>query len=234
MHADIEAVLALQADDVVIQSLEARLAAFEPQLLDLDRQRQVAADALARAEGAVLAEERKQKDLQNTVGEHKLLHERNVHQLDAVRRMREATAAQSQVEQARRMLAEEESTLQGISRQLQELRHTVDVQRKALGEMDIEQQSVRASLAGERSAIEASLDEARKARSSVAAKVPGSLLQKYDRIHGRRHGEALFPLRGQSCGCCDTALPLQRRSVMQRSGAIEVCEGCGVLLYAEN
>lgn len=234
MHADIEAVLALQADDVVIQGLEARLASFEPQLLDLDRQRQLAADALARAEGAVQAEERKQKDLQNTVGEHKLLHERNVSQLDAVRRMREATAAQSQVEQARRMLAEEESTLQSISRHLHELRHTVEVQRKALGEMDAEQQSTRAAIAEERSAIEASLLAARQARAGIAAKVPASLRQKYDRIHGRRRGEAIFALRGQSCGCCDTALPLQRRSLMQRSGAIEVCEACGVLLYAEN
>jgi hypothetical protein len=27
-------------------------------------------------------------------------------------------------------------------------------------------------------------------------------------------------------------LPLQRRSIMQGTGATEVCEGCGVMLYA--
>jgi len=43
---------------------------------------------------------------------------------------------------------------------------------------------------------------------------------------------AVFPLRNNSCGQCDTMLPLQRRSQMLNTGATEVCEGCGVMLYA--
>jgi len=42
----------------------------------------------------------------------------------------------------------------------------------------------------------------------------------------------VFPLRGHSCANCDTVIPLQRRSAMLGSGATEICEGCGVLLYA--
>jgi predicted nucleic acid-binding Zn-ribbon protein len=42
----------------------------------------------------------------------------------------------------------------------------------------------------------------------------------------------VFPLRGGACASCDTTLPLQRRHEMQRTGAIELCEACGVLLYA--
>jgi predicted nucleic acid-binding Zn-ribbon protein len=58
------------------------------------------------------------------------------------------------------------------------------------------------------------------------------MLGKYDRIRGKRQ-RALYALRGGSCGNCDTAVPLQRRNMMAGSGQIEVCEACGVLLYAE-
>ena len=60
--------------------------------------------------------------------------------------------------------------------------------------------------------------------------VPRSLLGKYDRIRTRRT-HALYPLRGESCGNCDTAIPMQRRNQMVINGPIDVCEACGVLLY---
>ena len=43
---------------------------------------------------------------------------------------------------------------------------------------------------------------------------------------------ALYALRGAACGRCNTAIPLQRRNVMAAGRSVEVCEGCGVLLYA--
>ncbi len=50
--------------------------------------------------------------------------------------MKEATAAMSQVEQARRILAEEEGALQGISRRLTELRGAVETHERTLAELE--------------------------------------------------------------------------------------------------
>ena len=61
--------------------------------------------------------------------------------------------------------------------------------------------------------------------------MPRALLSRYERI-ARRHVHAVVALRGLSCGNCDTTIPLQRRSALVGTGATEVCEGCGVLLYA--
>jgi hypothetical protein len=58
------------------------------------------------------------------------------------------------------------------------------------------------------------------------------MLSTYDRVRTRRRSETVFPLRGPSCSACDTAIPTQRRAAMAASGALEMCEGCGVLLYA--
>ncbi len=41
----------------------------------------------------------------------------------------------------------------------------------------------------------------------------------YDRIRSRKRVHAVFPLRGKSCGNCDTMIPMQRRSIMSATGA---------------
>ena len=232
MNQDIASLLALQADDAEIRKFHNRLAALEPKVLDLDRQRQVSADALARARHALESEERKQRELQTRVTEHRQLHERNLAQLDQVRKMREATAAMAQVEQARRVLADEEGVLAQMGRRVADLRQAVDTQQAALVALEEEQAGRRAELAAERAKIEEELKGARATREGKAASVPRPLLAKYERIAQRRRSDAVFPLRGPSCGNCDTAIPLQRRSEMAARGSVELCEACGVLLYA--
>src|SRR4029078_13723394 len=82
----------------------------------------------------------------------------------------------------------------------------------------------------ERAEIMASLEVAQKERSQKTAGIARPLPGKYDRLRTRR-AKALYPLRGDSCGNCDTAIPMQRRNLMAVNGAIDVCEACGVLLY---
>jgi predicted nucleic acid-binding Zn-ribbon protein len=102
----------------------------------------------------------------------------------------------------------------------------------ALRDVERAQRELRESLDADRAAIEAQLADLRARRGERAQKVPRGLLQRYDRIRSGKRVHAVFPLRGHSCANCDTVIPLQRRSAMAGSGATEVCEGCGVLLYA--
>jgi uncharacterized protein len=230
MQNDVEVLLSLQADDVKIFDLESRLSALEPRMSELDRKRENAVAALERARGTVEAEERRQRDLLTKVAAHKQMQERNLAQLDAVKRLKEATAAMAQVESARRMIAEDESELQTIARRLTELRTSVQTHETAVTAVEEEQLLARDEIATERSEITVALGEARQARAEKTAGVARPLLGKYDRIRTRRP-KALYPLRGDSCGNCDTAIPMQRRNLMAVNGAIDVCEACGVLLY---
>jgi predicted nucleic acid-binding Zn-ribbon protein len=232
VNAELESLLALQNDDAEIRELERKRAALEPRRLDLDRRRQVAADALDRTRRQAESETKREHELRARVAEHRQLHERNVAHLDAVRKTRDAQAAISQVEQARRILAEEENDLQGITRRAQDQAQAVSLQEQALADVEREQEETRAALDREAAELDAKLAEAREKRQAASQGIGRPLLAKYERIAARRRDRAVFPLRGPSCGNCDTALPLQRRSVMQRTGSIEVCEACGVLLYA--
>ena len=236
LNPEIASLLALQDDDRVLDALQAKIAGLEPRARELDRVRTAAEEALARARGAVEAEEKRLAVMQARVAEHKQLHTRNVQQLEAVRKVRDATAATAQVEQARQMLAAEESELETIGRRLGELRHAADEKERALAALDEEQRAAREALAADRASVEGELAAARGRRNGTANGVSRALLGRYDRIRQRRKGtgDVVYALRGPSCGNCDTAIPLQRRTIMQRTGSIEPCEACGVLLYAGN
>jgi predicted nucleic acid-binding Zn-ribbon protein len=224
--------LALQEDDLKIREIEGQMRTLDPKLAELDKKREQAAAALVRAQTAVQTEEKKQRELQGRLAQHKQMQERNLHQLNDVKRMREATAATAQVESTRRLMAEDESELLIVGRRLAELNAAVAASTQTLSAVEQEQETTRPAIESERAALQSQLADARKDRQTRAAAVPTPILGKYDRIRGKRP-QALYTLRGGSCGNCDTAIPLQRRNMLAGSGHIEVCEACGVLLYAE-
>ena len=205
---------------------------MDPQLAEFDRKREQAAAALSRAELAVQAEEKKQRELQSRLSQHKTMQERNLHQLEDVKRLREATAATAQVEATRRLMAEDESEIAILGRRINEMNATVSSSKQAIAKLEEEQKAARPEIEAKRADLQAQLADARRDRQGRAVAVSRPMLGKYDRIRGKRT-QALYALRGGSCGNCDTAVPLQRRNMMTASGQIEICEACGVLLYAE-
>jgi predicted nucleic acid-binding Zn-ribbon protein len=232
VHPDVAALLAVQTDDIEIHGLEERLAALMPRLEAIAKDQERAAGALDQARQAVEAEERRQREVRGRLDQFRQLEERNQAQLNAVTSAREATAATAQLDQARRMIGEAQRELDSISHRLTDLRHGVTERDHAFRDIEREQKELRSSLDADRAVIDAELARLHAHRNELSAKVPRALLARYDRIRSRKRVHAVFPLRGNSCANCDTVIPLQRRSAMAGSGATEVCEGCGVLLYA--
>jgi predicted nucleic acid-binding Zn-ribbon protein len=232
MQEEVEALLALQVDDLKIREIESQIRALDPQLAEFDKRREQVLAVLAKAEIALATEEKKRGELQARLAQHKQMQERNLHQLDDVKRMREATAATAQVESTRRLMAEDESEIAILGRRITEMSAAVASSRQAAADLDEQQKAARPEIEAKRASLQAELDNARQDRDGRAGSVSRPMLGKYDRIRGKRT-QALYPLRGGSCGNCDTSIPLQRRNIMSGTGDIEVCEACGVLLYAE-
>ena len=232
MQQEVEALLALQEDDLKIREIEAQIRELDPTLAEFDKRRDQVLATLARAEIAVAAEEKKRGELQARLAQHKQMQERNLHQLDDVKRMREATAATAQVESTRRLMAEDESEIAILGRRITEMNAAVASSRDALAALEAAQLAARPEIEAKRASLQSQLEAAKRDRDGRAGSVARPMLGKYDRIRGKRT-QALYPLQGGSCGNCDTAVPLQRRNIMASSGQIEVCEACGVLLYAE-
>ena len=92
MQQEIEALLAASGGRSENPEIEAQITALDPSLVEFDKSRDQVLSSLAKAEIAVAAEEKKQRELHARLAQHKQMQERNLHHLDDVKRMREATS----------------------------------------------------------------------------------------------------------------------------------------------
>lgn len=232
MNRELEALLIVQQHDDVIRSIEARRDAFAPRLAALDKARQRANDEIVRNEAALAKEQERHRALEARIAEHRARHEKNLEVMNHAHKVKEATAAMAQVEAARRVLADDESEALATTRRLTDLRTAIAAARDVATELEARQADERASIHAERSTIVDELTAAQAQRAKAAETVDRALLFKYDRVQQRRKSAALFALHADfSCGSCDTAISMQQRPAMTNAQSIEVCEGCGVLLY---
>ncbi|HJU68940.1 MAG TPA: hypothetical protein VJ650_11940 [Gemmatimonadaceae bacterium] len=232
MNPDIERLLTLQRDDAELDGLYRRLHDLDAGVRALERERAEAATNLDKARADLAAEEKRQRELQSKFSEHKQLQEKNLAQLDAVKKAREATAAMSQIDITRRALMQDESDLQTAEQRARSLRDQVVARELVLMEVDERIRDTRAATAGEREIVERNIAVARDKRESSARDVTPRLLTAYDRLRRRGRGAPLAEIRGASCSACNTAIPMQRRNQIMSGTTIDACEGCGVLLYA--
>lgn len=232
MHPDVEALIALQAEDDIVEGILSQLEAIAPRLAALDAVRARTVRSIQELKGTIDTDERKRNDLSQRLAEHKLRHEKNVAQLDQVKRMREATAAVTQVEMGRKILIELEGSLRDVTNRVNEARRVLGDREAELQLLDEEQAAARQALDVERQGLSATLEAARTKRDAKAAGLNGMLRARYDKIRQRRRAQSLFALEAGACGACDTAIPVHRRQAMTASGSVEVCEACGVLIYA--
>lgn len=231
MNPDLAALLTLQEDDTAMAAIDERLRELDRRTEALDGERAAVNASMERTRANAEAAEKERRELAQKIEEHRAMQERNLSVLDAVRKQREATAAMTQVDIVRRVLVQEENDLQSLNGRIADLKRAEEATLAELGDVDERQSAERADIARQRAELEAELEAARQKRAESAAQVPRSILSKYERIRGREKSLALYQLRGAACGRCNTAIPLQRRNVMAAGRSIEVCEGCGVLLY---
>jgi uncharacterized protein len=212
--------------------LETRLADLRPRLDAMAKERDKARAALQQARQMAEGEEKRRSEVAGRVAQHKALYEKNQAALNNITSMREATAATAQLDAAKRMIDEDERELSSIGQRLGEANRLVADRERVAAELEEAQKAAHESLAADQEKIETDLGTARGVREEKAKGVPRNLLSQYERIRSRKRVHAVFPLRGNSCGNCDTAIPMQKRSGMTNSARTEICEDCGVMLYA--
>ena len=232
MHPDVIALVALEGEDSAVEALETRLRSLEPRLHELERTREVAATALARAKQTLTSEQEKLGELKARVAESRKLQERNQKQLDTITNVREASAASAQLDQSRKMAADADGEAARITVRVEDAKSRLAQAEQAMSDIETSQESERSTIAGERHTIEGDLRHARMKRDGSAKRVSQPLLGRYEKVRRRRRGQSVFPLVKGACGSCDTTLPVQRRHEMARTGTIEMCEACGVMIYA--
>jgi len=232
VNPDIAALIDVQNDDLQIHELEKGIDQLMPKVNALTAEVNKAKASLDQTTQLADAEEKRRRDVQARIEQHKELQKKNQTVLNAATNQKEANAATAQLEQVTKIIADEERELGMIGQRLMEIRALADDRKAHLTELEQQRDAAQQSIAGEREKLESQLKEVRGRRETRASSVGKSLLTTYDRIRSKKRIHALFPINGSSCGNCDTNVPMQRRTQLVSGGKTDICEGCGVLLYA--
>lgn len=233
MHPDLEALLALQDKDVAIASCDARVKALAPELQALDEQIAAAERVVAQARAGIQAALDRRDGLEGKIASYRTMQEQRRQRLEWVRGAKEASTLMAELDLARTVLAKEEAEFMRSGDAVGEAeRKTAEAENVLMNVRDA-QAAQREALAGKRQEIAAERERVAIEREQATKEVNATLLAKYDRIRRGKAPLAVFPLHGSSCGNCFTAVPTQRKALIQRGATIEGCEACGVLLYAK-
>jgi predicted nucleic acid-binding Zn-ribbon protein len=232
MHPDLQPLLTLQEKDKTVDAVKASLAELLPEEKALDDELDQQSLALSDAQRAVSGAEVRKTELENRIQGYKQLQERRRQQLDFVRGAKEASTLMAEIDMARQVLVKEEADFLRSGDAIVEADKRVKDVTKTHAATVVRQEEARAALAGKRAELEEQLKAAQAERQAATADVKPSMLVRYERIHRGKAPLAVFPLNKDSCGNCFTAVPVQRRILIQQGATIESCEVCGVLLYA--
>jgi uncharacterized protein len=233
VHPDLEALLVLQDTDVALSGCDARIQALEPELKALDDQIAAAERVVAQARAGIQAALDRRDGLEGKIASYRTMQEQRRQRLEWVRGAKEASTLMAELDLARTVLAKEEAEFMRSGDAVGEAERKTAEAENALQNLRDAQAAQRELIAGKRQAIAAERETIVVARVQAARDVNQGLLAKYDRIRRGKAPLAVFPLHGSSCGNCFTAVPTQRKALIQRGATIEGCEACGVLLYAK-
>jgi len=233
VHPDLEALLVLQDADVAVASCDARLKALEPEVRALDDQIAAAERVVAQARAGIQAALDRRDGLEGKIQSYRTMQEQRRQRLEWVRGAKEASTLMAELDLTRSVLAKEEAEFMRSGDAVGEAERKTAEAENALEKVREAQGAQRESVAGKRQEIAAERERMSLQRERAAKAVNPTLLVRYDRIRRGKAPLAIYPLHGSSCGNCFTAVPTQRKALIQRGATIEGCEACGVLLYAK-
>ena len=233
MHPELEALLALQDKDQAVTLTDEALAALAPATQALDELQAAAERAFGAARAAIQAALDRRDELEGKIASYRTMQEQRRQRLEWVRGAKEASTLMAELDLARSVLAKEEAEFMRSGDAVTEAERRAAEAEQALAQLRAQQAAEREGLAGRREQIAGEREHAVAEREQAAARVTPAMLARYERIRRGKAPLALYSLHVDACGHCFTAVPTQRRTLIQRGVTIEACEACGVLLYAK-
>ena len=233
MHPDLEPLLVLQDKDVAVTGCDARMKALEPEVQTLDAQVAAAERVVEQARAGIQAALDRRDGLEGKIASYRTMQEQRRQRLEWVRGAKEASTLMAELDLARTVLAKEEAEFMRSGDAVGEAERKTAEAENALQNVREAQSAQREAIDGKRQAIAAERESATLERERASRAVNPVLLVRYDKIRRGKAPLAIYPLHGSSCGNCFTAVPTQRKALIQRGATIEGCEACGVLLYAK-
>jgi predicted nucleic acid-binding Zn-ribbon protein len=221
----------LQELDLQITEKKKALAAFDPQLAEVDEpalalEQQV--DGLTKRLQEIQTEERR---LERAADDKRSRGKQLETRLQTVRNLREEAAVHAEQDLLRRALDADEQEALSLLDQIRRVEKQLEESEAALAEARAELEPARKALVEGRDEARKALDDLLARRESYAASVDSGPLRVYESIKAGGRGVVVSDLTGDgACGNCFSVIPLQVQNEIRSGAELIRCEGCGVIL----
>lgn len=232
MHPELAKLLELQTQDLALREIDRRHQALLDEVARLDAELATAAADLEERRSALQSGVKRREEIEAKVEGLRILQERRRQRVELAKTTRELQALGSELELARSILAREEAEWFRAAEQVTALEAAAEAARQRLGELDQDQVAQREVLAQDLAAVEAERAQSAECREQSAATLERAVRLRYDRLRQNRATAVVVAVRGDACGACFTAIPMNRRNQIRTGFLLEGCEACGVILYA--
>jgi uncharacterized protein len=234
MHPDLNKLLELQARDIELMGVDARLKELDLEREALNTDLNRAREAVAAAQRAMEAGSRQRDELEAKIEAHRKHQEKRKEKLEFMRTPKEVAGLMAEIDLARGVLSTEETDWVRSSDQVTQLEMRVVEAEQQVKAIEADQAEARRGLDSRRGVLDIERQAALTRREESARNVRKPLLQQYDKLRASatRRVEVVVALSGPACGACFTTVPVNRRTQIKTGAVIEGCESCGVILYA--
>ncbi|MGH7476527.1 MAG: zinc ribbon domain-containing protein [Longimicrobiales bacterium] len=229
-----QALITLQDLDREIHGAQQRLAAFTPQMEEVEAPLKLLESELEAVRNQLETARKEARRLERSADENRQRVERYEERLMRVRDMRGEAAARTELDLIQRALEADEQDAINMLDQVRRAELKGDDLAKKIDELRSEVDPRLREILEQRAVIEAELSDLLGRRQEQTGALDAPVRQMYERARGGRARMVLAALTlDGACGHCFSMVPIQRQAEIRDSGALVRCEECGVILYHE-
>jgi predicted nucleic acid-binding Zn-ribbon protein len=223
----------LQAVDLSLNQLRARLADFPRRFAEVDARLAAARGDVTSAKESLLGSQKDRKKFELDVEQWKESARKYRDQSFQVKTNEAFKALQHEISNAEAEMARAEDRLLERMMAGEEFERRVPAAAGALAEAEAATAAERRAIEAEKAAVEKELTAAQAAYDEAARGVPEDLLEDYQKIAVRRHGIGLAEVRHESCGQCGVRILPHVVQDLGRAGSEDIfhCETCTRILW---
>jgi|SRR5579863_730066 uncharacterized protein len=231
MHPDTHLVIQLQSLDQRAAALEKEVAALPKHIAAIEKTLEGHLRRLEADKAALSANQKERKKIEGDIqmNEQKISKLRD--QMLGAKTNEQYRAFQHEIDYAEKETRKAEDRILELMAESESLDGNVKTAEAALRE---EKKVVESEKTGarERTAVDqAQLEQIRRERGDLAAKLPRTTLAAYDRIRKKHHGVVVAEAVGGRCSACQITIRPQYFQDLRKGDQMMFCESCGRIVY---
>jgi uncharacterized protein len=231
MHPDTHLVIQLQSLDQRAAALEKEVSALPKHIALIEKTLEGGLRRLEADKAALAANQKERKKIEGDIQMNAQKVSKLRDQMLGAKNNEQYRAFQHEIDFAEKETRKAEDRILELMTESETFDGNVKKAEAALKE---EKKQVEAEKAGarERTGVDQTqLEQLRRERGEVAAKLPRATLAAYDRIWKKRNGVVVAEAVGGRCTACQITLRPQYFQDLRRGDQVMFCESCGRIVY---